>query len=198
MSQSILTILLGLLSYILGFATAIFAEPIRQRIFKPKLKLEFGEGQDFKTRTPEATSQSQHEAYYIRVKVTNSTRRTARDCRTYLVNIEKRDETGTFRPTIYCDSIPLAWSCRADKAYQGVDLPYGVAQFLDVLTTRSISDYFEPQIMVKPFRYIPLFKEKGGFRFTIQVSAERANPQFIKLIFEWDGDWENFKVYEDY
>jgi hypothetical protein len=185
-----------LLGFFSGFAAAIFAEPIRQWLFKPKLNLEYDEGRGCLSKTQEAISASVvGDAYYIRVRVTNASKIIAKDCRAYLVNIEKRDEKGGFASTVYCDSIQVAWSCQGrEDRYRGIDICKGVNQYLDLIVTRSNSDEFDPQIMVKPFRYSELFKETGAFRFTIQASAARANPATIKLIFEWNAEWDKFQV----
>lgn len=186
----------NLLSYLAGFATAIFAEPIRQMIFKPDLQVGFGQSQDYLSHTPEIFNNMEMEAYYIRVRVTNKSRYIAKDCRAYLINIEKKNENDKFSPTIYCDSIQLAWSCQAKgEQYRAIDIAKDVNQYIDVIVTRSITDEFDSPILVKPFRYFSLFREKGIFRVTIQVAASGVSPETIKLVFEWKGDWKNFKVY---
>ncbi len=193
----------SMLAWMVGFLSAIFAEPIRYAIFRPKLNLEFGNGPEFKTRTPEQASyvdvvnvQSNHEAEYIRIKVVNSTRRIAKSCHAYLVAIEKEDERGYFRPTLYCDSIALAWSCRSsEQRFDSVDLPFGVAQFVDVVSTRNqknVTSVFKPEIQIIPMRYINLFSEQGTFRFRVQISGENVKPVFLKIVFRWAGVWDGY------
>ena len=193
----------SMLAWAVGFATAIFAEPFRSAIFRPKLTLEFGDGLEFKTRTPEQASyvdvvrvQSNHEAEYVRIKVRNSKRSVAKNCRAYLVAIEKRNEYGDFKPTIYCDSIQLAWSCRGPKRrYDPVDLPYGVAQFIDLVSTRSqenLTSLFRPELQVTPMRYAELFSQLGTFHFKVQVSGENVKPVFIRIDFHWAGIWDKY------
>jgi hypothetical protein len=196
------TILNTIAGAILGFGAAIFAEPLRQWIFRPKLKLEFGDDPGCKARTPEEADipssprplHSIHEAEYIRIKVTNKKRIIAKGCRAYLIAVEKADESGDFKPTIYSDSIPLAWSCRDKQAYDPLDLPRGVAQFIDVVSTRSVSQDFKAEIKLIPFRYLALFKEHGAFRFTVLVSGENLKPIFIKIVFRWSGLWDRYEA----
>lgn len=190
------------LSVVAGFLIAVFAEPLRQKLFKPDLDVEFVDSRDYVTLTPESRNNPHIKAYYIRVKVTNRKRILARDCRTYLINIEKKDEKGKFLPTVYCDSIPLAWSLQYEgEQYRGLDIAKGVEQFVDIIKTikaRNDANSFYPQIMVTPFRYENLFRETGTFRFTIQVSAANTDPKNIKLIFDWKGVWDDFKVEKGY
>lgn len=195
---SILVILSNISSFLAGFIVAIFAEPIRQRLFKPKLNLEFSKDGGCISKTYEAKSANSSittEAFYIRIKVTNTSRIIARDCRAYLIDIEKQDEHDKFAPTVYCDSIQLAWSCQGRRdRYEGIDLSKGVNKYLDVIVTRNTLRKFDPQIMVKPFRYSSIFEETGVFRFTIQASANGADPKIIKLILDWKGIWDDFTV----
>ena len=111
-----------------------------------------------------------------------------------MVKVEKATDSGEFKPTIYEDSIPLSWACRAAQAYDPVDLPRGVVQFVDVISTRSVSTEFKPEIKPVPFRYIDLFRQTGRFRFTVQVSGENVKPAFIKIVFVWSGIWDKYKA----
>src|SRR5438477_10723536 len=77
----------SMLAWTVGFLTAIYAEPLRHAIFRPKLKLDFGHGLEFKTLTPEQASYvdvvnvtSNHEAEYVRIKVRNIKRAIAKNC----------------------------------------------------------------------------------------------------------------------
>ncbi|MFH1701246.1 MAG: hypothetical protein ABIE07_11735 [Candidatus Zixiibacteriota bacterium] len=192
----ILSLLIGCA---IGFVSAVLApivvEQLRYCFFGPKLKVEFIEGdRDFITDTKETGGA---DAHYVRIKVLNTGLQNAKQCRAYLVNVEKwNTSTGKFEPTIYCDSLQLAWSARGDtqKAYLPLDMPREIKQFIDIVSTRSTkSDY---KIMTDPhlYRYEPLFKEHGKFRYTLQVSCDNVKPVSAKVVFEWSGDWDNFAV----
>lgn len=183
----------------IGFVSAVLApiavEPLRHYFFGPKLKVEFIKGnRDFVTDTKETGGA---DAHYVRVKVLNTGCQIAKECRAYLVNVEKwNTSTGEFEPTIYCDSLQLAWSARADikEACLPLDMSRDIKQFIDIVSTRSTkSDY---EIMTNPLlnRYEPLFKEHGKFRYTVLVSGDNVKPISAKVVFEWSGDWHNFAV----
>ena len=107
------------------------------------------------------------------------------------------DEDGEYASCGYCDSIPLGWSCQGQNGrWRYLDLPYGINQFIDVIVTRSNSEFFDPQLMVKPYRYFPLFKEKGKFIFKIQLCANGIKPVNFALNFVWDGEWQSYDVGE--
>ena len=190
-----------LLSFLTGFFTAICAEPIRKKIFRPVLAIDFEDNDDYKALTPEGDSgepiHKMRKAYYVRAKVTNTKAYEAENCKAYLINIQKLDENNILRPTIYCDRIPLAWSCQnIGEQYNGLNINFKSSQFVDIVTTRENFKQFFPQIKLSPHRYISIFNETGKFVFTIQVTASNASPKDINLCFEWNGHWDKFKIYQ--
>jgi len=184
-------------SFILGFLIAIFAEPIRRYLLKPKLNIEFGKSEDFITYTPALTkNNSQTEEYYLRVRVINSRKYIARDCRAFLIDIKKLDDSNKIKSTIYCDSIQLAWSCSGNRKFESLDLTKDVKQYIDVVVLSKESNAIIPQLFSTPFRYLKLFNETGTFIFTIQVSATGIKPKNISIALKWDGNWDDFKAYK--
>jgi hypothetical protein len=157
-----------LISFIAGFITAVFADPLRKWFYRPKVKLSFGETSDYISKTPESRKDSEGnesvgEAYYIRGRVVNESNILARSCKVYLINIEKKNNrSGNFELTSYSDSIPLKWSAQdSASSYSPIDLPKGVNQYFDLFVTRDDSPHFDPQICVKPFGC-------GSFRTTLK------------------------------
>lgn len=130
--------------------------------------------------------------------MTNKRKRIAKSRAAYLVGIEKDDGQGNFEPTIYVDSIPLAWSCRGDLRYSEIDIPYGVSQYFDVLKTSDRGDRVIPQWQFDIIRYLSLFNQKGRYRLTVLVSGDGVDPVMIKLIFDWKGQWDTFEAFLDH
>src|SRR5947209_4242810 len=75
----------SLLGFLGGFVTALFAEPLRQWLYRPGLSLSFGSSGDFITKTPEVSGGAKYDAFYIRLRVVNTSSRLAKACRAYLV-----------------------------------------------------------------------------------------------------------------
>jgi len=184
----------SLLGFAGGFLTALFAEPIRQWLYRPRLMVSFGSSSDFITKTPEVAGASRYDAYYVRLRVQNSSSRLAKACRAFLVGIEKQGEDGVFKPTLYCDSIQLAWAVRADQSYSAIDLPRDIPQFVDVVSTRKVSRNFRPMTWLVPLRYESLFQETGVFRFRVQVSGDGVKPVTTQIVLHWNGSWDKFRV----
>lgn len=185
-----------LLSFFLGFVTAVFSEPLRRRIFRPVLRLSFEKNDSCVSHTPLQNGGKEHEGYYIRLKVENTKRPLARACRAYLIVVEEKDENGLWKPTIYADSLPLAWSCQErNDARRPIDLPYGVTQFVDVVATDSLLNNYFVQVAPLPFRYLGLFDDKRKtFRFTVLIAGDGVQPKTAKIEFGWKGTWNDFEV----
>jgi len=187
----------------LGFGAAIFVEPIKSWLYGPKLEVSFDDSPEFQTQThehqkimttedPNKKKIIYYKASYIRIKVINTKPALAKGCRAYLVNVEKQKDDGKFYDTIYCDSIPLAWSARGDQRFLPVDIPKDVNQFVDLISTREISSDYNPELQFHLYRYVDLFKEHGKFKFTVQVSGENVDPVFINVFFTWNGSWDKY------
>jgi hypothetical protein len=177
---------------LIGFIAAVWAEQIRHLIWGPKLKVEFIEGEKgFKTNTKDGHI----DAHYVRVRVLNTGRQVAKQCRAYLVNVEKWDESiDDFGPTIYCDSLQLAWSAQTNNitAYRALDIPKGIPQFIDLISTRQGDSNYRIKTELHLNRYKDLFEELGKFRYTVLVAGDNAEPKSREIIFEWMGDWDIF------
>src|SRR4051812_12429823 len=95
----------AILAFLGGFASAVFAEPVRRWLFRPILALEFKDADHFIANTFEeiqapaqtgGTMKQQIWARFVRVKVTNTKNALARSCRPYLVNIEHLGKSGNW------------------------------------------------------------------------------------------------------
>lgn len=205
--------------FITGFFSAVAAEPIRRKIFKPVLALEFKDQLEFKTLTPETMSFGDSQAYYLRIRVNNKSWFTAVNCRAHLVNIELKKD-GVFQPTEFVDTLRLAWSCQPSRqdAFRAIDIPKSVNQFVDVLSVRprfrtrgntytfkeelrpgNFYSTFSLETQLKPLRYEKFENSdiEVEYRYTILVTADGADPAFIKLVFKWTKDWEKFDAWKD-
>jgi len=196
-----ITPLIGLVT---GTLIGVFAEPIRTWIYRPVLKASFKKIDSCVTRTPIGTGSDLREGFYIRAKVENRRWQMAKSCRAYLVKVEQKNSKGDFGPTIFADSLPLNWSNqRREDNGRPIDLPFGVSQFVDVIST----DQGAPGIPVvpptytvhaaMPFRYGVLFDNGPKIlRLTILVTGDGVKAATTKIVFDWRKHWEKFEVSE--
>ena len=191
-------ILNSIVSFFAGALVTIFAEPIRKRIFSPELALDYKkDSKDYVTRT---NFQDGKFDIYVRAKVINKKKHLAKDCRAFLINIEKEDN-GNFVQTVYADSLQLAWSCQIDQMrYSAICLSYGVNLYFDIFRTTSTDPpnaaSFHPLANALPLRYNDenLFFLPGKYRLTIQVTSSNANPIKMCLILQWKCDCQDFII----
>jgi hypothetical protein len=193
------------LSFIGGFVSAIFAEPLRRWLFQSVLTLDFEKTDHFVTSTEETEKRfdpesgtvietQKRKARYVRVRVTNTSGSLAKNCRAYLVNIEQLGHSGQWEATVYCESMQLAWSGRGDGAYTAVDLPKNVPHFIDVVSMREKSATFQLEIKVLLKRYEAMLSTPGQYRFTILVSGENVTLKKLRLSLKWAGAWDDSEV----
>jgi hypothetical protein len=173
-----------------GFFTALFAEPLRRRLYAPRIELTFGDSNDYFTKTPELSNKARYESLWVRVKVENTRAALARSCRAYLVHIERRGTLGKFEPTEYCESLQLQWSSQADQSFAAFDIPRGVPHFVDVISTRQPTCFFSLATKTTPLRYDELLRTPGVYRFTVVVSGDGVKPVTIRPTVSWTGVWD--------
>jgi hypothetical protein len=204
LSASFVAPLVGFLG---GFGTAILAEPLRQRLFRARLKLEFGQSSNF--ITPAFFEETKHKGRYIRIRVMNTKQHLARSCRAFLINIEKQNEKGVFEQTQYYDSQQLKWSAIPQAPFSEIDIPYGVNRYIDLLLTESATNTF--RLCIEHFSFWlsvspgfeesrgaeKLLRQTGTFRFTILVSGDGIEPQVVRMVFLWRGEWDKFSIHKE-
>ena len=195
--QTLFSILLGVgVGGAIGLLSAVVADQLKQKLFGPKLRLEFAENEGFIASTDEhvqANPDDFYSAIYLRVKATNTRKALAKKCRAYLIGVEV-ENAGKFEPTRYADSIQLAWSCQGSQRFEAIDIPFGVSQFVDVLKTHDRQDVVVPQFLFWPQRYVSLFERRRRYRLTIQVAGEGVTPAKIRILFVWKGKWDDFEA----
>ncbi len=187
-----------LISGLIGFLSALVLQivivPIKYRLFGPKLELKFNNNEyAYKTEI----IKNKVTTHYIRVEVVNTGRQIAKQCRAYLVNVERENSSGQFVPTHYKDSLQLSWAAKKDEKdkFSPLDLSKDISQFINVIVITEPNKY-QTQVQEDLYSYKNLLQgEHGKFRYTIHVSGDNVNPAFIKIISNWNGNWENYEIY---
>jgi hypothetical protein len=192
-----LTLLTGGL---IGFISALLAEPVRTWLFRPRLRLTFVEDADhFLTETKERIggATADHKAIYVRVHVVNRSWALAKSCRAYLANMERLGGSGKWENTTYCESLPLSWAGYVESRFAPLDLSQNVTHVVDVLSTREVSPSFKLETLCILKRYEELMRTHETYRLTVLVSGDGVRPASMKLIFKWTGVWDGFEVSQD-
>jgi len=204
-------VLLTAIGFLVAFAAGIVCEPIRHGLFRPKLVLEYDEKNGSKLITTGTESFHGTEFCFLRIRVTNKsiTRRIARNCVAYLVDIERAGKNAKLGER-FVDSLPMAWSYRTkgigsrdvDRGLEDppppeerIDIPCGLTPFFDILhTSKGNGQFYWRFACGEPNRYRALTNQQGEIILTFMVSAENTAPATIRLKFTWRGDWDNYGV----
>ncbi len=172
---------------------------------RPILKVEVGKGRGFGNKYPlprqvPPPGRTSHSpplptaAYYLRVKVVNRGRRTARNCKGYLADVEVW-RGGAFCETNYADYMRLVWSHYAGSP--SLDLLPEVPHWLDLVSTLEHDRRFFLEIDPKAARYAGGFDETSVYRLTIKVFAEDAEPAQAFVFLHWNGCWDSLDVFDE-
>ncbi len=118
-----------LLGTVVGALLMLAVEWIKLRLFSGKLRASFDTGK----RVDFLAEMDSPPSAWVRVLVENTKKKSlARGCRAYLTQLTWRSVAGAPQTTPVGDSLPLRWSNTADATV--VDIPYGVNQFVDVIS----------------------------------------------------------------
>jgi hypothetical protein len=131
---------------------------------------------------------------YVRIRVTNTGRRIAKDCRAYLVGFKKLNGAGRTLATGYVDSIPLCWSYRSEDDPHGIDIPSGPNIHCDVFSTDENTKGMMPSLVKAPRYCEALFKDPATYVFDIMVTADEIPPKRIAVKVVWKGVWNDFEA----
>jgi hypothetical protein len=154
---------------------------------RPRLILSFDKNKDVKDQSktigvtdPEANSR------WLRIRIQNKPgRRVAKNCRGYLIGIRKVwADTAEFQDVFPNDVRPLVWTHSPNEITR--DLLPGVVHQLDLIG-------IEEGQRCLPVQCIPPFSLdiQATYVFTVQVSAEDAEPEHITVKIRWGGGWNS-------
>jgi len=178
-------------SFVLGFTTAVLAEPVRRWLFRSAVSLKFDPRTGFGRQCIclSTTTSPNVMAKYIRVLVTCSSRIgvTAKACRPFLTKIERLEPEYT---ELHHDPIQLKWSYIGERA---LDINPRMAFYFDVLEVNNRDDVLRPQTVVAPTTWAKLFSTPGRYRFSLTLSGENIAPVTdvqSPIEFEWKGSFD--------
>jgi hypothetical protein len=174
-----------------GFATfCIVVYTIwRDQWKRPKLLLSFDNERDVKSQVntvgriniPSSTL-----SRWLRVRVRNANRRRiAKNCRAFLIGIEEVESGEDKFPN---DVRQLRWMHDHSDPPSERELLPGVNHWVDVAAAIDGQNAlsvctFPPWVLESP----------GDYVFSVQVSAEDADPAVVRVQVHWDGTWQSLQ-----
>jgi hypothetical protein len=175
--------------WIAGIGTlALVGYAILQDYLKrPKLLLSFDNEQDVKSQLNTVGLDPSVLSRWLRVRVKNANRRkAAKNCRAFLIGIEKVGPESKSEDMFPNDVRPLVWTHDPTGKPSARDLLPGVVHWVDIVGTIDGQNALAVQVQPAWSLNTP-----GDYMFTVQVSAEDADPAVIKIRVHWDGTWQS-------
>lgn len=193
----------SLVGGLVGFGSAVCAEPCRAWIFRSRLDLKFDPNagcliETFEKREagidPTGIIVLGEDAKYVRLSIRNTRWQLARGVRVFLHAIDGQNYSGEFRRTEYADILQLGWSGRTDDRFSAIDLPRGVTAFVDLVSSRRSKPYsMRPEVSSWPARWGDLIMRKGVYRFEVIATADNARPARSAIVLSWNAQWESLR-----
>jgi hypothetical protein len=163
-----------------GAAIPLVVEWLKRRFYGPRLEVLHGEGESFIPRSEEpGKTPGPFPARYLRVRVKNTGKMIAKNCRAYLVNIEEIDH-GIPKETFYRDTLRLRWAYEEEgELHEGVDIHTYVFMYFDVMSTKYEDNKSVSLLQVAKLRHCFVNKLQFNkvYRFTRGVSSSCTFPE---------------------
>lgn len=173
--------------YFLGLLSPVLSNRLSARIYGPRLH-----GVARGREEPAFDEQGEVPQYYASIVIQNRGRQYAKDCRAYIVQIQ-RVAHGVAGPVVFDECLPLIWSY--DEQRDGFDVARGASPAVNVtLYQQGIAGF---SLRVKAAggghiflaNYAHVFQQYGTFRFHVLICAEEAEPITVMFDGTFDGNW---------
>ena len=174
-----------------GLFSGLAGRRLEEWLFRPRLVVEFIENETgFRTEGKWKRNDIEFSEIYIRARVRNRRGRLAKQCRPYLVKLEKVDTAGRVTPTAFADSFVLRWP-GPRRDYAARDLPRDVNQFFDVVGILRNEPGWRFTFEEKFTEHAELADYRGTYRFTVLVVGDCVTPGSCKIDITYHGDPDN-------
>lgn len=175
-------------------AAAIFVYALYRDYWRrPKLVLTFDNDRDVKNQTNTVLNSDGKnpipQSRWLRVRVENISRwRTAKNCRAYLIGVKKVGLAANGQGDLKDDVRPLVWMHDPSGRPSKRDLLPWIAHWVDIVFTEPSDARLNVCVYPPWHRLGP-----GDYEFTVQVSADGADPAVIKVRVSCDESWESLR-----
>lgn len=162
-----------------GLFAGLFAGPLsrmlERKLIGPKLVIDYsGDENGGRLESSYSAGGANVEEIFIRLRVRNDGKSTARSCVAYLRGLDEVYASGT-KPTKFFDSIPLQWAS-AKIDCEPRDIPPGVSQFVNLVGISKYASGWNFKTKELFASHAPLKDFKGTYRFAVLVSGDFVHP----------------------
>lgn len=136
------------------------------------------------------------DAIWVRMRVSNKGRLSARSCQAFLTTIKKKNNDGKYK-AIHRDMLQLHWAFKDGEKEPAIDIPGGLEAYCDVFKTEEGVNNFSPRTVAQPVTW-QLFSQPGEYKLEVVVAGDNVKTQYKYHIYiRWTSDWDNFGIRSD-
>jgi hypothetical protein len=185
-------ILKVVLPYILGFMSAVLAEPVRRCLLSSAITTTFRPSAGFGSHCfcVSPTTETDVMSKYVRVTVecSSALRTSALGCRPFLTRIERLEPEYV---ELHHDPVPLNWSY---VGHQPLDITSGMRFYVDIVAVNNDSNSLQPQTTVVPATWTASLAPPGKYRFSVMIPGDNVLPSETAVTFLWDGNFDSLTL----
>ena len=171
-----------------GLLSGPFSRYLDERFLGPRLKIDFKNGEEFKTEANLIVRGGQsYKEIFIRARVRNESIQLAKNCTAWLVRVKKVHHAGT-ESTKYFDSRQIPW---ANNDFRPHDIPKDTEHYVDVVSVFTNVEGWNFKAMLFSSEE-DLCRYKGTLRFTILVTGDGAKADHCQIDVTYTGDRHQF------
>jgi hypothetical protein len=162
-----------------------------QWMTSPNLKLDYLDSPANKPTAVYKEKEQTIEEIFIRVRLRNTGRRVARDCRVFLISVSEVIE-GNVHKASFHDSMELAWP-GYPRDFAPRPIPKGIDAYVDVVSVRKNESGWRFHIK-RSFSSQPFKDYKGNYRLKILATADNAEPVELEIDVYYNQDWHSLRA----
>jgi hypothetical protein len=130
---------------------------------------------------------------FLRVRVKNHRRYTAKGCRCLITSIRKTLAAGSSL-TVLFDTLPLRW---AYLDFKPIDIPAGAYFYADLISALRDHLHFTVELPVQPLALQGTTTETALYTFDVAVVGDNFDPERIRLFLDWKQTWDFKDVWSE-
>jgi hypothetical protein len=176
-----------------GLITGAF-DLIRDWFSRPQLKLEYSGGDDCKVESTWESKGQTETQIFIRVRLSNSGKRIARDCKVYLVGLTEVSNSTEHKTNFY-DSMELSWPGYPQN-FESRSVPSGIDMYANLVSVSKNQSGWRFQVKQMYASQGNLKAYKGTYRFRLLAIADNAAPAELFVDVHYDQDWHSLRACE--
>jgi hypothetical protein len=156
---------------------------------RPQLKLNFDEQVDRFEASWAGTTP--FDGVLIRASMSNTGRTAAHNCRVYLAELTIQHSSGSTKTT-FMGSRQLPW---AGWDFKSRSIQNGIVFYIDLARVSKASSGWQFTFKDKRLKDNGLQNYRGTYRFHLTAVADNAEPSYLSVDIDYDGDWHNLRAW---